>query len=140
MAIRPDVLWKLALKNLMPNFVKFFYRNRYDEVDWTKQMHFLDKELQALQVGSRPKDRIADMLVMLHLKNGSPLYVFLHIEIQGYSDEYYDLRIHQMRYRIEDKYGANPAMLTIYTDDDPYFHPKEYYAERRMETWSAIGP
>ena len=81
----------------MPNFVKFFYRNRYDEVDWTKQMHFLDKELQALQVGSRPKDRIADMLVMLHLKNGSPLYVFLHIEIQGYSDEYYDLRIHQMR-------------------------------------------
>ena len=40
-----------------------------------------------------------------------------------------------MRYRIEDKYGANPAMLTIYTDDDPNFHPKEYF----VETWGGAN-
>ena len=129
------MLWKVALKNLLPNFVKFFFRTQYDKVDWTKEVHFLDKELQALHVNSRPQDRIADMLVMLHLKDGSTLYVFLHIEVQGYADDTYGLRVHQMRYRIEDKYGANPAMLTIYTDDDPNFHPKEYF----VETWGGAN-
>ena len=131
MTTRPDNIWKLAFKNLLPNFVKFLFRAHYEKVDWTKEVHFLDKELQTLHVNSRPQDRIADILVMLHLKDGSTLYVFLHIEVQGYADETYGLRVHQMRYRIEDKYGANPVMLTIYTDDDPNFHPKEYF----VETW-----
>ena len=133
MTTRPDNIWKLAFKNLLPNFVKFLFRTHYDKVDWTKEVHFLDKELQTLHVNSRPQDRIADILVMLHLKDGSTLYVFLHIEVQGYTDKTFVLRVHQMRYRIEDKYGSSPAMLSIFTDDDPDFHPKEYI----VETWGS---
>ena len=133
MKTQKDTLWKVALRALTPQFVKFFFPNRYDEVDWEKEIHFLDKELHAIQVNSRPANRIADVLVMLHLKNGKPFYVFLHIEIQGYFDENFGFRVRQMCYRIEDKLGSTPAMLSVFTDDDPLFHPKEY----RSETWGS---
>jgi hypothetical protein len=41
--------------------------------------------------------------------------------------------VHQMSYRIEDLFGQNPAMLSIFTDSDPLFHPKEYY----VSTWGS---
>ena len=133
MIIKKDHLWKTAFHKFLPYFVKFFFPDRYDEVDWTKKTLFLDKELNSLQLNSRPKNRVADVLVMLHLKNGKRVYVLLHIEIQGYYDADYTFRIHQMRYRIEDKFNANPVMLSIFTDDDPNFNPQEHL----VETWGS---
>ena len=40
-----------------------------------------------------------------------------------------------MRYRIEDKFGMNPAILVIFTDDNPNFHPKEY----ALDTWGSTS-
>ena len=130
MNVGPDQLWKIAFRLLMQQFVGFFFSENYDEVDWSKGIVFLDKELNTIQPESRPKNRIADVLVMLQLKNGDPLYIFLHIEVQGYFDVDFGLRVHQMSYRIEDKLGHSPVMLSIFTDDDPNFHPKEYYVEK----------
>ena len=72
---------------------------------------------------------------MLTLKNGEKTLLLLHIEIQGYYDKDFAFREHQMRYRIEDKFGMNPAMLAIFTDDNPNFHPKEYV----LETWGSTS-
>lgn len=129
MNVPKDHLWKLAFRLMMQQIVEFFFLDKYDEVDWTKEIVFLDKELNTIQADSRPKNRIADVLVMLTLKNGKPLYIFLHIEVQGYFDADYALRVHQMGYRIEDKMGSKPVTLSIFTDNDPNFHPKEYYVE-----------
>ncbi len=131
MAVKPDEIWKVAIHSLLPSFVDFFYPQYYHQIDWTKEVHFLDKELHTIQPNSRPKNRIADMLVMLHRKYGKPLCIFLHFEIQGYFERLFPYRIHQIRYRIEDMFGVNPSILCIYTDDNPNFHPKEYY----KKTW-----
>ena len=130
MHIQKDQLWKSAFRLLMQQFVGFFFPDQYDEVDWTKEVVFLDKELSTILLNSRPKNRIADVLVMLTLKNGEKRLLFLHIEVQGYPDKSFGLRVHQMRYRIEDLMGEPPVMLSIFTDDDPKYHPKDYYAER----------
>ena len=130
MNIRKDQLWKSAFRLMMQHFIAFFFPNEYDEVDWTKGIVFLDKELNTIHNISRAKNRIADVLVMVTLKNGEKRILFLHIEVQGYADIYFGLRNHQMRYRIEDLMGEHPVMLSIFTDDDPNFHPKEYYAEK----------
>ena len=130
MYIKKDQLWKSAFRLLMQQFVGFFFPDQYDEVDWTKEVVFLDKELSTILLNSRPKNRIADVLVMLTLKNGEKRLLFLHIEVQGYPDKSFGLRVHQMRYRIEDLMGEPPVMLSVFTDDDPNYHPKEYYAER----------
>ncbi len=129
MVLQRDHLWKAAFYLWMQDFVRFFYPNHYDEIDWTKRFIPLDKELNTIQINSRPKDRVADMLVMLHTKSGKRLFILLHIEIQGYSEDEYAYRVHQMRYRIEDRFNANPVMLTVFTDDNPDFHPTEYKDE-----------
>ncbi len=125
-----DQLWKLAFRMMMQQIVEFYFYEHYDEIDWSKEPVFLDKELNAIQMNSRPKNRIADVLVMLTLKTGEPIVLFLHIEVQGYVDSAFSFREHQMGYRIEDKMGQRPVMLAIFTDDDPNFHPKEYYVEK----------
>jgi DNA-directed RNA polymerase specialized sigma24 family protein len=131
MPVAPDELWKVSFRMLMPQFVEFFFPQHYNKIDWQKEIVFLDKELQTIQLNSRPKNRIADVFVMLHRKRGKPLYILLHIEIQGYLDKVFGLRAHQMRYRIEDKFGVNPVMLCVFTDSNLHFHPKEY----AVETW-----
>ena len=133
MNIGKDRLWKTALRLRMQHSVAFFFPDQYREVDWSKGIVFLDKELNTINLHARPKNGIADVLVLLTLKNGKKRVLFLHIEVQGYSDSDFALRIHQIRYRIEDLTGENPVMLAIFTDNDPNFHPKEYY----VETWGA---
>ncbi len=131
MITKRDQLWKGAFRILMPQFVQFHFPHKYAEIDWNKGVEYLDKELHKLQLSAVANNRIADVLVKLYLKTGEIVWVLLHIEIQGYPDEYFALRMHQMRYRIEDYFGVNPVMLCILTDDDPNFHPKEYV----IDTW-----
>jgi hypothetical protein len=133
--INRDHLWKAAFRLFMQDFVRFFFPDKYDLIDWSKGIEFLDKELYKLQTKSLQQDRIADVLVRLCLKTGETIWVLLHIEVQGYLDTIFDKRMHQMRYRIEDLFGVNPAMFAIYTDDDPQYHPKQY----ELETWGTTN-
>jgi hypothetical protein len=127
MRIDRDLLWKAAFRFYFKDLFYFFYRNYARRIDWTRSPEFLDKELHKLRVQSDVMNRVADVLVRLYLKNGQPVFILLHIEIQGYTDMVFPFRFHQMRYRIEDMFGGiTPAMLAIYTDDDPDFHPKKY--------------
>jgi hypothetical protein len=128
-----DFLWKTAFRFFMRQFIAFFYPHRYNQIDWTRKVEFLDKELHRIFTESGQKHRQADVLARLHLKSGKPLWVLLHIEVQGYVDEYFAFRIHQIRYRIEERFGVNPAILAILTDNNPKFHPKRY----RVSTWRA---
>jgi hypothetical protein len=126
MRIVRDHLWKIAFRLHIRQFVEFFFPYHADEVDWDKGIEFLDKELNTIQSKSSSQDRIADVLVRLFLKNSDPIWMLLHVEIQGYTDNIFAKRVHQMGYRIEDLFDITPVMLCILTDDDPNFHPKKY--------------
>jgi hypothetical protein len=45
-----DQLWKLAFRMLMQQIVEFYFYEHYDEIDWSKEPVFLDKELNAIQM------------------------------------------------------------------------------------------
>ena len=64
--IKQDYLWKAAFRVFMQDFVRFFFLNQYDEIDWSKGIVFLDKELAKLQLKSNGKDRIAGLVVHVH--------------------------------------------------------------------------
>jgi hypothetical protein len=135
MRISRDYLWKASFRMMMPEFIQFFFPNKYDDVDWDKGVEFLDKELSKLYAKSKQKNRVADVLARLYLKNGKTLWILLHIEVQGYLDAFFAERMHQMRYRIEDLFGVNPVMLAILTDDNPDFTPQYY----EVDTWGSIS-
>ena len=107
MRIDRDLLWKAAFRLYLKDFFYFFYRSYSRRIDWTRSPKFLDKELHKLYVQSDAMNRVADVLVRLYLKNGKPVWILLHVEIQGYTDGTFSFRFHQMRYRIEDMMGVN---------------------------------
>jgi hypothetical protein len=135
MIAKRDYLWKAAFRMFMPEFIQFFYPDKYDEIDWDRKVEFLDKELHKLYLKSKHKNRVADVLARLYLKDGGVLWILLHIEVQGYFDAFFSLRLHQMRYRIEDLFGVNPVMLAILTDDNPEFTPQYY----EINTWGSTN-
>jgi hypothetical protein len=126
MRVERDKLWKAAFRRYFKEFFWFFFRKDYHRIDWSKGVTFLDKELEKVYTQSNQKNRVADVLVELYLKSGKTICLLLHIEIQGYVDKLFAYRFHQMRFRIEEYFKEYPAMLAIYTDDDPDFHPKQY--------------
>ena len=75
--INRDYLWKAAFRVFMQDFILFFFAKKYNEIDWSKGIEFLDKELHKLQSKSKQKHRIADVLVRLYLKNGKAVCVLL---------------------------------------------------------------
>jgi hypothetical protein len=121
-----DKLWKAAFRRYFKEFFEFFFPKYYGRIDWSKGVMFLDKELEKVYAQSNQKNRVADVLVKLYLKSGKAICILLHIEIQGYVDKMFAYRFHQMRFRIEEYFEEYPAMLAIFTDDDPNFHPKQY--------------
>jgi hypothetical protein len=64
-----DSPWKDILQIYFPEFMQFFFPNAYNEIDWTKQIEFLDKELVESVKDAEIGHRFADKLVKLYLKN-----------------------------------------------------------------------
>jgi hypothetical protein len=65
------------------DFVGFFFPDVHAGIDWEKEYTFMDKELQQLVRDSEIGRRLADKLVRVHTRDGAPLMVLTHIEVQG---------------------------------------------------------
>ncbi len=124
--ITRDLLWKSIIEDLFEPFLYFFFNEFVNQIDFSREFDFLDKELQTLSIESDSKNRRADKLVKVWLKNGEEKWILIHTEVQGYSEEEFSLRVYNMYTRIRDKYGRPVAVLIIYTDDNSNFHPKEF--------------
>ncbi len=74
-------------------FLKFFFPNVQKRVDWTKGYEFLDQELQKVVRNANTGRRFADKLVKVFQKNGEPLILYIHIEIQGQYDKHFGMRM-----------------------------------------------
>ena len=129
-----DLLWKGIIEELFEDVLHFFYPNFVDEIDFTQPYEFLDKELQKLTPEADSRNRRADMLVKVFLKNGEEQWLLIHIEVQGYRDDDFPLRMYIYNYRSFDRFNKNVVGLAILTDNDATFRPT-YYERKR---WSSV--
>ncbi len=127
--ITKDQLWKAIIEDLFEDFMQFFFPKRVKEIDFSLGYEFLDQELQTIYPKSASKNRRADKLVKVWLKNGEEKWILIHIEVQGYTDEEFGFRVYSSHYRIRDKFGKPVGVFVLYTDDSPIFHPQEYREE-----------
>ena len=126
-----DPAWKSVIKRLFQYFLEFFFPDIYQAIDFTKEIHFLDKELSEIDPDSNVGDRIADVLVKVRLKNGSTTYLFIiiHIEVQGERRTNFMERMFIYFYRAFDKERTKKVPVisaAILTDDDEKYRPDEY--------------
>jgi hypothetical protein len=127
-----DSAWKKVIRELFESFLEFFFPEIYQAVDFTKEIDFLDKELSEIHPDSTPGDRIADVLVKVHLKDGTVKYicVVFHIEVQGAPRSNFMERMFIYFYRAFDKEKEEkiPVIsVAILTDDNENYRPDEYF-------------
>ncbi len=126
---QPDTLWKEIIKDLFEDFITFFIEDLAKEIDFSKGVEFLDKELSKLSSKGETKNRDADTLVKVFLKNGEEKWVLVHIEVQGYKEEDFSKRMFTYYYRILDRYGKETTAIAILTDENKDFKPNKYEKE-----------
>ncbi len=78
-----DSPWKEALEYYLSNFLALVAPRLYEQIDWSHPPVFLDKELQAITRDASSRRRYADKLVRLRHKDQHPVWILIHIEIQG---------------------------------------------------------
>ena len=126
-----DSAWKKVIKELFKDFLSFFFPEIYHAIDFTKEIIFLDHELKELAPDSGLGDRIADVLVKVHLKNDTIKYIaiYIHIEVQSQPRPNLMERIFIYLYRVFDirKDSDIPVIsVAILADDNESYRPDEY--------------
>lgn len=126
-----DSAWKKLIEGYLKYFLEFFFPHIYEAIDFTKEIHFLDKELQEIDPDSNIGDRTADVLVKVHLKTGGLAYIgiIIHIEVQSQPRPGLMKRMFIYYYRGFDKMIEKDIPMisvAILADDDPNYRLDEY--------------
>ena len=126
MAATQDAIWKDAIVEYLADFMAFSFPLFHHNIDWGREITFMDKELLQLQADDKQGTQITDLLVQLHRYNGEERYFLIHIEIQGYSQPTFAERLFLYNVRLMLRYKEPVVSLVIYTDDNPNFRPNRY--------------
>ena len=78
-----DSPWKEALEKFFPEFLALLFPAIHAEIDWSKGVQFLDKEFQQIVREAKTTRRYADKLVGVYRRDGTPVWVLIHVEVQG---------------------------------------------------------
>ena len=82
-----DTAWKDVIEDLFKLFLLEFCPEIYQDIDFRKKPVSLSKELRRIIKDNKIGRRFADVLVKVHLKDGSIRCLFIHIEVQGRPDK-----------------------------------------------------
>jgi len=124
-----DSAWKDIIESMFKNFLEFFFPAIHDDIDFNIPPEFLSQELRKIFKDGKIGKRYTDVLVKVHLKNGSVGCIYVHIEVQSDKDETFAERMFVYNYRIYERHreaGEEVISLAILTDDDENFRPAEY--------------
>ncbi|MGH9840722.1 MAG: DUF4351 domain-containing protein [Blastocatellia bacterium] len=110
-----DSAWKEMLDEYLRAFLKFFFPQIHEEIDWRRGYESLDKELAQIRPAHAAGKLFADKLFKVFLKNGKPAWLLIHIEVQDRIVRGFARRLFVYNYRLQDKHGVEVVSLTIIT-------------------------
>jgi hypothetical protein len=129
-----DGTWKALVERLFFHVLRRAIPDLYRDADLSRAPEFVDKELHKLSKLVGGASRSTDLLVKIHLADGSEGWVLLHVEIQGSGDDRaLPFRMHLYSALIFARYGVEPVALAIMTDE-PAGKSGGYYRARRYGT------
>ena len=123
MSVDKDGIWKDAIKQYLPLLLKRMMPELYEDVDFSQDVTYLDKELRdTIQVTLSEEHNAAkfiDTLIQVPLKTGKTQWVLLHIEVQGEGGDDISFRMILYCSLIFAHYRRMPVALAILTDKRP---------------------
>jgi len=111
------------------------------EVDFSKQVEFLQQELFKEIIEHRQGRKIADQIAKVHLKSGKVQWSFVHTEKQTGDEVHFVKRMFEYFHRIRDRYGKKIVAIAIFTDKSTKStnqHHEKYYGTELMYTFNKI--
>ena len=97
------------------------------EIAWEAGYEFLDKELQQVARDAELGRRVADKLVKVtHAGAPQDLWVFIHIEVQGFHETTFEERMYVYNYRLFDRYHHPICSLAVLTDERHDWKPTRF--------------
>ncbi len=130
-----DSPWKDILEIYFEDFISFFFSYLHGEIDWTKNIEFLDKELRQVTRDATIGKRLVDALVKVYRINGEEYWLYIHIEVQNQPDSEFGERMYIYHYKIYDKFKCPIESLAILGDDDMNWRP-DHFMIRGIRTTS----
>jgi predicted transposase YdaD len=122
-----DILWKGIIEDMPTHFLQFFFPDAANVLDFNRGFDFLDKELEELFPVYNPNHpRFVDKLIKAFNKEGREEWILIHVEVQGYQDQEFSLRMYTYFYRLFDRYHKPITALAIFTDNNPGFNPRQF--------------
>ena len=121
-----DELWKTIIPLLWQPFIHFCLEDWVEKIDFTHKPDFLDKDFKRLAMRGRAKNRSVDIFMRVYLKDGTTKCFLLNIEVQGYFEDGFELRVFQYFYRMSDGLQEPIETLVVMIDEDPDYRPNEY--------------
>jgi hypothetical protein len=126
-----DNPWKEAISLYFRPFMKFFFPRIEEEIDWERGYEFLDQEFQQVVREAETGKAYTDKLVKVWRKNGTEIWVLVHVEVQSQAQEEFPERMYVYNYRIYDRYRKPVVSLAILADERESWRPDRY----REELW-----
>lgn len=124
-----DTPWKQAIEDYFQEFMSFFFAAIAADIDWTREYEFLNTELQQIVRDADLGKRWADKLVKVWRRDGEPICVLIHVEVQSQSESNFAERMFIYNYRIRDKDGSPVVSLAILADESRRWRPDEYQTQ-----------
>ncbi len=121
-----DSPWKQIIQLYFEDFMLFFFPQAHEQIDWTKQPEFLDKELEQVVRDAELGKHLADKLVKIYLKDGSETWVLIHVEIQSQEESNFGRRMYTYNYRIYDRYKRPVVSLAVLGDERTNWRPSQF--------------
>ncbi len=128
-----DNVWKEVLQEFLELFMLFFFPLYHSDIDWSKPYVSLDKELIKISEAQGFSNQAADKLFKVSLLGGGEQLLLLHIEVQGYVDENFALRVYDYNDLIRRKYKLDVESFAILSDPDPNFRPDHYLRQGKRK-------
>ena len=139
-----DSPWKEALELYFEPAMALLMPALHALVDWSQPVSFLDKEFQALSHQLPSGRQVVDKLAKVHGLNHKPMFILVHIEVQGDAAQYVRLqrmaeRMTFYMFRIRDRWRKDFADERIALFSLAILTNSSSGSSMLQQTWDFLG-
>ncbi|GAB4426111.1 MAG: DUF4351 domain-containing protein [Chloroflexi bacterium OHK40] len=121
-----DGAWKYALEQYFAPFLELFFPDAFAAIDWSEPVAFRDTELQQIAPEDQEGKQRVDKLVQVRRLDGTPAWVFVHIEVQSQRDVAFSERMFRYHARLYDRDRVPVVSLAVLGDEEAGWRPDRF--------------
>ncbi|MBN9693006.1 MAG: transposase [Verrucomicrobia bacterium] len=133
-----DSPWKEALEKFLRPFLALCFPEVEALIDWSREVVFLDTELQALEHDAEAGRQYVDKLIRTYQCDGTEAWILVHVEIQTQPDAQLAERMFLCQERLDLRHRRPVISLAVLADGDSRYRSGTY--QRRLGgCWLEFG-